>query len=652
MLKRPTRRLLGHSAGTAFLEDATVARFIDELKRTHDAGALRATDIGKEVVLFGWVQNRRDHGSIVFVDLRDREGVTQVVFDPETSPDAHAVADQLRGEWVIGVRGVVRSRGEQFSKKENKMVSAANPNLPTGEIEVSALEATIFNKAETPPFAIEDQSDTREEVRLEYRYLDLRRAPLQRALRLRHRINQATRNYLTAQGCLEIETPFLVKYTPGGARNFLVPSRLHAGKFYALAESPQLFKQLFMVAGYERYFQIVRCFRDEDLRLDRQPEFTQIDIELSFVNQDDVFSVVEGLVFEIWKAAGIDLTELYPERRFPRLRFDTSMNLYGNDKPDLRFDMPHVDLTDLIVEHGGGGVPFWQPLAEKFKSGAYRRDLPPEIVKALVVPASVNLSRTEADKLEQLAKSMGAGGLARAKVGPDGLWTQSPLAKSVTPELARAINAATGAKDGDLLIFQFGRTSLVHTVMANLRVHLAKKLGLIPEVGHGGKWNFLWVVEPPLFEYDEDHKRWAAAHHAFTRPHDDHVDLIESDPGKVLCYRYDLVLNGFEIAGGSIRLHDPNVQARVFKALGIGDQEAQEKFGFLLSALRYGAPPHGGIALGMDRVAMLLSGTDSIRDVIAFPKTQKGTDLMSDAPSPVSPTQLAELRVRTIQDAG
>ena len=628
-----------------------MARFIDELKRTHDCSAVRASDIGREVVLFGWVQNRRDHGSLIFVDLRDREGLTQVVFDPETSPDAHAIANQLRPEWVVGLRGVVRSRGEQFSKKESKLVSAANPNLPTGEVEVSVLEATVFNKSDTPPFPIEDQLDTREEVRLEYRYLDLRRAPLQHALKQRHRINQATRQYLSQQGAIEIETPFLVKYTPGGARNFLVPARLHAGKFYALAESPQLFKQLFMVAGFDRYFQIVRCFRDEDLRLDRQPEFTQIDIELSFVNQDDVFSLVEGLVFEIWKAAGIDLKAIYPSGHFPRLRFEDSMRLYGNDKPDLRFGLPHVDLTEIVVQHDGGGVPFWQPLAEKFKTGAYRRDLPPEIVKALLVPASANLSRTEADKLEQLAKSMGAAGLARAKVGPDGAWTQSPLAKSITTEMARAINAATGAKEGDLLIFQSGRTSLVHTVMANLRVHLGKKLGLIPEVGHGGNWNFLWVVDPPLFEYDEDSKRWTAAHHAFTRPHDEHVDRIESDPGNVLCYRYDLVLNGFEIAGGSIRLHDPAVQARVFKALGIGDEEAQEKFGFLLSALRYGAPPHGGIALGMDRLAMLLSSTDSIRDVIAFPKTQKGTDIMSNAPSPVSPNQLAELRVRTISEA-
>jgi aspartyl-tRNA synthetase len=628
-----------------------LARFIDELKRTHDCGALRASDIGKEIVLFGWVAIRRDHGSLVFVDLRDRAGVTQIVFDPDSSKQAHDIANTLRPEWVIGIRGTVRSRGEQFSKKEGKLVSAANLHIATGEIEITVLEAFVFNKAETPPFSLEDSIDTREEVRLEHRYLDLRRQPLQKALRMRHNVNLATRNYLSAQGCLEIETPFLVKYTPGGARNFLVPSRLHASKFYALAESPQLFKQLFMVAGFDRYFQIVRCFRDEDLRIDRQLEFTQIDIELSFINQDDLFQLVEGLVFTIWKAAlGVDLHEHYPSGHFPRLKFDESMEKYGNDKPDLRFDLPHVDITDLVIEHNGGGIPFWTPIAEKFKSNAYRRDLPAEIVKAMVVPGSAPLSRTDQEKLEQLAKGMGAGGLARAKVGPDDTWVQSPLSKSVTPEMAKAINAATGAKEGDLLLFQFGKTSLVHMVLANLRVHIAKKMGLIPEVGHGDKWNFSWVVEPPLFEYDDEHKSWAAAHHAFTRPHDDHVDLIEKDPGKVLCYRYDLVLNGFEIAGGSIRLHDPEVQARVFAALGIKDEEAKEKFGFLLSALRFGAPPHGGIALGMDRIAMLLAGTESIRDVIAFPKTQKGTDLMSNAPGPVGPSQLAELRIRTVSE--
>jgi aspartyl-tRNA synthetase len=626
-----------------------VARFIDELKRTSDCGALRASDIGKEVVLFGWIARRRDHGSLVFVDLRDRGGVTQIVFDPEVSRDAHATAAALRSEWVVGIRGKVRSRGQQFSQKKGEMVSAANPHLPTGNIEVEVLEATVFNRSETPPFEIEAESDTREEVRLAYRFLDLRRGPLQDALRLRHLVNQTTRRYLSESGCLEIETPVLVKYTPGGARNFLVPARLSPGSFYALAESPQLFKQLCMVAGYDRYFQIVRCFRDEDLRLDRQPEFTQIDVEMSFVNQDDVFALIEGLIFAVWKAAlGVDLHTLYPNGQFPRMKFDDSMRDYGNDKPDVRFDLRHVDLTDLVILHKGGGVPFFAPIAEKFASGAYRRDLPAEIVKAFVIPASANLSRADGDKLEQLAKSMGAGGLARAKVAADGTWTQSPLAKSVTSEMRVAVNLALGAKDGDLICFQFGKASLVHTVLANLRVHVAKLMKIIPESGHGGQWKFLWVVDPPLFEYDDDQKRWGAAHHAFTRPHDDHVALIAEDPGRVLCYRYDLVLNGFELGGGSIRLHDPVVQAQVFRALGIDDEEAQAKFGFLLKALRFGAPPHGGIALGMDRLMMLLAGRESLRDVIAFPKTQKGVDPMTDAPNPVNPEQLAELRIRTV----
>ncbi|HEX9620802.1 MAG TPA: aspartate--tRNA ligase [Polyangiaceae bacterium] len=628
-----------------------MSRFIDELKRTHDCGALRAADLGREVTLFGWVHNRRDHGSIVFVDLRDRGGLTQVVFDPEVSAEAHRVADALRSEWVIGVRGRVRSRGEQFSKKEGRTVSAANPKLATGEIEVEAFELEVFNKSETPPFLLDDEIDTREEVRLEYRFLDLRRAPLQRTMRLRHEANRAARNFLSDAGCVEIETPFLVKYTPGGARNFLVPVRQQPGKFYALAESPQLFKQLSMIAGFDKYFQIVRCFRDEDSRVDRHPEFTQIDIELSFVNQDDVFNLVEGLIFAIWKAVlGVDLKQLYPDGHFPRMRFSDSMRDYGNDKPDLRFDMPHVDVTDLVVEHRGGKIPFFEPIAEKFASGAYRVDLPAEIVKVLRVPGSANLSRADADKLEQLAKGMGAAGLARARIGPDGAWTQSPLAKSVTDELRSAINARAGVESGDLLLFQFGRAAMVHTVLANLRVHLGKKLGVIPEVGHGGQWKFLWVVDPPLFEYDDEAKRWAAAHHAFTRPHDADVERIETDPGRVSCYRYDLVLNGFELAGGSIRLHDPEVQKKVFAALGIEPEEAEQKFGFLLKALRFGAPPHGGIAVGMDRLVMLLADSDSLRDVIAFPKTQRGADLMGGAPGSVSPQQLAELFIRTVED--
>lgn len=637
-----------------------MARFIDELKRTHTCGALRATDVESEAVLFGWVQNRRDHGNLIFVDLRDRDGITQIVFDPEASKDAHSAAEALRGEWVIGVRGLVKNRGEQFSQKEGKMVSAANPNLPTGEIELEVVELEVFNKSETPPFELTDRSDTREEVRLQYRYLDLRRAPLQKALRTRHDISQATRNYLSSQGCTEVETPFLVKYTPGGARNFLVPSRLHEGKFYALAESPQLFKQLLMCAGFERYFQIVRCFRDEDSRLDRQPEFTQIDIEASFINQEDLFGLIEGLIGAIWKeAAGIDLAEIYPSDgdptrpagapQFPRMKYEDSMRDYGNDKPDLRFGMKHFDITELVVEHGGGGVPFWEPIAKKFADGTYRKDLPAEIVKVMVVPASANLSRKDGDELEKMAKSMGAGGLARAKMAADGTWTQSPLNKMMTPELRQAINAACGAQDGDLILFQSGKAQLVHTVLANLRVQLGKRLGLIPEVGHGGQWNFLWVVDPPLFEYDDETKQWAAAHHAFTRPHDDCVDLIDRDPGQVLCYRYDLVLNGFEIAGGSIRLHNPDVQKKVFAALGIGEEEAREKFGFLLDALKFGAPPHGGIALGLDRLVMLLAERESLRDVIAFPKTQRAVDLMSDAPSAVDGGQLADLHVQVVE---
>jgi aspartyl-tRNA synthetase len=623
-----------------------VARFIDELKRTHHNAQLRASDEGKEVVLFGWVASYRDHGGCVFVDLRDREGITQLVFDPdrkgygETPKEAYTQAQALRGEWVVGIRGLVVGRGG------NK-----NPKLPTGEIEVHVVEMTVFNRSDTPPFEITDKLDTSEEKRLEYRYLDLRRAPLQHTLKTRHRINQVTRRYFDDNGFLELETPVICKYTPGGARNFLVPSRLHAGKFYALAESPQLFKQLFMVAGFDRYFQIVKCFRDEDLRVDRQPEFTQIDVEMSFVNQNDIFRLIEGLVFRIWKEVlNIDLHEKYPSGRFPEMPFDESMGKYGNDKPDLRFELPHTDITDIVVKEEGGGIPFFKEIATHFASGRYRKDLPAEIVKVMRIPAELatKLSRAELDKLEDFVKGMGSKGLARAKVDK-GAWVQSPLAKTITDSMRTAINTAVGAGDGDMLFFQFGKTSVVHTVMANLRLHLGKKLGLIPEVGHGGSFNFLWVVNPPLFEYDEDRKGWAAAHHAFTRPHDDCIDLLEKDPGKVLCYRYDLVLNGFEVGGGSIRLHDPAVQAKVFRALGITDEDARQKFGFLLDALRFGAPPHGGVALGMDRLAMLLSGADSLRDVIPYPKTQKGTDLMTDAPTRVSPEQLLELKVKVIE---
>jgi aspartyl-tRNA synthetase len=607
-------------------------QFITQTKRTHSCGALRGSDIGKEVVLFGWVQNRRDHGTLIFIDLRDREGLTQIVFDPDLSKDAHALAEKLRSEWVLGIRGKVRARGQQMSKKEGKVVSATNEKLATGEVEVEVLEAEIFNKSDVPPFEISDFNKAGEETRFQYRYLDLRRPSLQQMIITRSKMNALTRSYMVENGFLELETPFMGKYTPGGARNFLVPSRLNPGKFYALAESPQLYKQLFMVAGFERYFQIVKCFRDEALRLDRQPEFTQIDVEMSFVSQDDVFAIIEGLLKKLWKEVlGIDVPT-----PFRRLDFYESMAKYGNDKPDLRFGLEHVDLTALMKRLGPeAGVPMITEAVEQRG-----------IIKAMVIPAQYPLSRKETDDLEVFVQGMGAKGLARAKIAETGEWTQAPLFKNAKPELRNEIMKATGAKVGDLLLFQFGRESLVHTVMANLRVHVAKKLKLIPEYGSGGVWNFLWVVDPPLFEFDEETHQWAAAHHAFTRPHDECVQHLETDPGKVKCYRYDVVLNGFEIGGGSIRLHNPEVQARVFKALGISDTEAREKFGFLLDALKFGAPPHGGIALGMDRLAMLLTNAESLRDVIPFPKTQKGTDLMTGAPGEVDEKQLRELYVK------
>lgn len=614
-----------------------MARFIDELKRTHHCGELRAENIGEEVVLFGWIQVRRDHGGCIFIDLRDRDGITQIVFKPDTDQTAFELAETFRPEWVIGVRGRVLDRGEM-----------RNPKVPTGDIEVEALEAVVFNKSATPPFAIEDDIDTNEDKRLEYRYLDLRRPKLQKNLRVRSELNRAARNYLGDRGFIEIETPFLVKYTPGGARNFLVPSRLYAGHFYALAESPQLYKQMLMVAGYDRYFQIVRCFRDEDLRIDRQPEFTQLDIEMSFVNQEDLFTTLEGLIFRLFKdALGVDLHERYPDGRFPRLDYAESMEKYGNDKPDLRFGLLHTDLTALTVEHGGGGIPMLEPIAEAFKTGNDRLDLPKNIVKALRVPAEYSFSRKELQDLEKYVVQMGAKGLARAKV-EGGEWVQSPLAKTVTPEFRRAINEAVGAEEGDMIFFQFGPEAKVHTVMANLRVHIAKKFGIIPETGSGGDWNFLWVVNPPLFERDEK-GGWAAAHHVFTRPHDECIPLLDTDPGKVLCHRYDLVLNGFEIAGGSIRLHDGEVQRKVFEVIGLGEEEAREKFGFLLDALRYGAPPHGGIAFGMDRIAMLACETESIRDVIAFPKTQRANELLTGAPTKVAPELLVDLKIRPVE---
>jgi aspartyl-tRNA synthetase len=595
-------------------------KFISEVKRTHTCGELTSANNGNTVVLFGWVARLRDHGGAVFIDLRDRDGVTQVVFESQYGSEAHVLSRSLRREFVIGIRGLVADRGV------NK-----NPKLKTGEIEIHVSDLEIFNASEDPPFLIEDEIETDEQKRLAYRYLDLRRGTLQRALITRSRINQITRSYFNGNGFLELETPFLGRYTPGGARNFLVPSRLSPGKFYSLAESPQLYKQLFMVAGFDRYFQIVRCFRDEDMRLDRQPEFTQIDVEMSFVEQDDVFNSMEGLIAKLWKEIlGVEIT-----LPIQRMEFDESMRRFGNDKPDLRFGLEHIDLTELVDQHQGGGVPLFQSALG-----------PGNIIKALRVPNQYSLSRKDLDELEVEAKGNGAQGLARAKIGDAGEWVQSPMSKTISASLREAINQTCRTEPGDLLLFQFGREALVHQIMSGLRLSLGKRFGLIPRHGSGGQWRFLWVVNPPLFEYDEEQRKWVTAHHAFTRPHDQDIPYLESDPQRVKCYRYDLVLNGFEIGGGSIRLHDPQLQQRVFSALGITQEEARNKFGFLLDALRYGAPPHGGIALGMDRLAMLLTEAASLRDVLAFPKTQKGTDLMTSAPGEVDSQQLSELHIR------
>lgn len=591
--------------------------------RTHTCGALRASDIGKTATLSGWVHTNRDLGGVIFIDLRDKHGVTQVVFDPQRSATLLAEAARLRGEWVVRVEGTVRERPE----------GTRNDKLDTGSVEIVATQLTVLNRAKTPPIEIRDDLTANEDIRLQYRYLDLRRSPMQKILSLRHQATQTVRNYMTSNGFTEVETPYMVKYTPGGARNFLVPSRLNKGKFYALAESPQLFKQLLMVGGTDRYFQIVRCFRDEDLRIDRQPEFSQVDIEMSFVEQEDVFQIVEGLIAAVLKTCkGVDLK--LPLERMP---YDEAMLRFGNDKPDRRFGLEHVDLTALVKEHGGGGIKLMKTVVD---SGG--------IVKGIRLPAQYELPRSQIDKLEEYVKGMGAKGLAWAKIDASGNWAQSPLAKIISAEMRLALNQACGAQDGDTLFLQFGKPSVVHMIMANLRVHLAKKFKLIPEFGSAGTWDCFFVVDPPLFDYDEEEKKWSAAHHAFTHPRADDLPHLETDPGRVKCWRYDLVLNGYEIAGGSIRIHDPELQKRVFKVMGIGDEEAQEKFGFLLDAFQYGAPPHGGIAVGWDRVVWLLSESETMRDVFAFPKNQKGIDMMTGAPNTVVERQLKELGIRVL----
>jgi len=578
--------------------------------RTHHCSELRAEHIEQTVTLAGWVNNYRDHGGVIFIDLRDREGLTQIVFHPENK-EAHAAADRLRHEDVVRVTGRVVAREPGME----------NPKLPTGSIEVEGHELLVLNKAETPPFSPDDAGKVGEERRLKYRFIDLRRPRMQDILRTRHRVTKVTRDYCDAHGFFEIETPFLCRSTPEGARDFLVPSRLHPGSFYALPQSPQLFKQILMTAGCERYLQIVRCFRDEDPRADRQAEFTQIDLEMSFVDRDEVMALTEGLIRRIWKAVlDVDVPEVQ------RMTYAEAMRRFGSDRPDLRFDLELVDVSDIAK-----GTDF------KVFTGALEAG---GLVKAIRVPGGAKMSRKETDALADWAKQYGAGGLPVTKI--DGGTCATGIAKFVEP-VVEALIERTGAEDGDLLCFGVdANPAVVHRVLGELRVKLAHDLDLIEP----NQWKWLWVVDFPMVEWDAETKRYYALHHPFTAPRAEDLDKLESDPAAVLSDAYDLVLNGSELGGGSIRIHDPKTQSRVFNVLGITDEEAEAKFGFLLDALKYGAPPHGGLAFGLDRLVMHLAGTDNIRDVIAFPKTQTGADLLTDAPAPVDEVQLRDLSLR------
>jgi len=587
-------------------------------KRTHGCGALRAADAGQTVTLMGWAFRRRDHGGLVFVDLRDREGLTQCVFDPKEAPDAHDKVEGVRAEFVLAVRGTVALRPP----------GTENSKLPTGAVEVRVSEMKILNDSRPLPFQLEDEGEVDETLRLKYRYLDMRRPSVLKAFQVRDQVCRAVRDYLHAEGFLEVETPFLTRSTPEGARDFLVPSRMQPGSFYALPQSPQLFKQLLMVAGFERYFQIVRCFRDEDLRKDRQPEFTQIDIETSFLDRDDFLPIIEGMVAEIWRRVkGMELV-----RPFPRLAYDDAMARFGSDKPDLRFGLELQDASALFA--GGEFQAFAQTVAG---GGA---------VKALRIPSAGGMSRKELDDLTSEAKQLGAKGLVWIKVTAEGL--QSPVAKFLTAVQDRLL-ALTGGTAGDLLLLVADDAPAVAaTVLGRFRVDLARRFRLIPE----GRDIFAWVIDFPLVEWNADEKRWDAVHHPFTAPRDEDLALLESDPGKARAKAYDLVLNGQEAAGGSIRIHQQSVQERLFGLIGISKEEARARFGFLLEALEFGAPPMGGIAFGLDRLAASLAGQESIREVIAFPKTQKGTCPLTDAPAPVDARQLRDLGIRVVEGAG